>query len=225
MNLHSFILEFRSSAPLSNNEEQYLITIEGSILYYPDDDETLDDDESVRAGKLKAYYVDLDGARNDGYEPFDILDMEASTAEFYPVLFDNKTKDFKESLCELTGTDFLDSNLLILDRVEVLPAYRGVGLGLASIYRCMQRYQYGCGIIALKCFPLQFECHSPENDEWKSNMNLPKFESNEKAARKKLASYYGHLGFERVKRSEIMVLSPIMRQPNFSELNLGRKEK
>src|SRR5215475_386529 len=69
------------------------------------------------------------------------LDLEGATELFYSALYDSKTSEFKEFVLKLFDYEVSDINLLILDRLEILPEYRGGGLGLACLYRCMQQHQ------------------------------------------------------------------------------------
>src|SRR5262249_5731882 len=122
-----------------------------------------------------------------------------------------KTGEFKESVLKLFGYDIVNINLLILDRLEILPEYRGEGIGLACIYRCMQQYQHGCGLIALKPFPLQFEAigESDKQDPWWQKLALNAFGTDQKICTRKLESYYRRLGFIKIPRTEVMARKPI----------------
>ena len=102
----------------------YLITINGEILC------TDEVDESRVAGRLRLFYV---------------LDMEAAAKPFYNVFFNSKTNEFKSSVHRLAREDIYSLNLLILDRLEILPAYRGRRPGLVTLYRCMQQFGHGVG--------------------------------------------------------------------------------
>src|SRR5215216_162041 len=129
-----FVIAFKSYADVNDEVENYLTSIEGEILASDENGtETL-------VGKLRAYYADLNGASDADLEPYYILDLHAATAPFYPALFDPKIDDFKRSVYRLAGNDIFNRNLLILDRMEILPEYRGKGLGLACLYRCIQQY-------------------------------------------------------------------------------------
>ncbi|SRR6266540_2431116 len=175
-----FYIVFSSSAPVLDVPQDYLINIEGNI--FTDDDNEEDDLDGMLAGKLKAYYADLSGAFNNGYSPFEILDLDGATEPFYSALFDSRTDQFKRSVSKVVGPDLFDINLLILGRLEILPEYRGGGLGLACLYRCMKQFQHGCGLVALRCFPLQFEALGArrEQDPWRQRLTLGALGSDQK---------------------------------------------
>jgi len=211
---YGFSIGFVSSAMVSEEPENYLIEIEGEILA------SGDDVENILAGKLRLFYADLDEAARAGYDLSTILDMRAETCPFIS-LFDSKTHEFKESVRRIAD-DPMSPNLLILDRVEILPAFRGKGLGLASLYRCIQQYGHGCGLIALKCFPLQFEAAKRSGpDEWDRKMETAQMGRNQRACQMKLEGYYSRLGFERVGRTELMVMNPDFVHPGLEELGFS----
>ena len=207
-----FIIAFKSYADVGDEVENYLTSIEGEILSLNEEGA-----ESL-IGKLRAFYADLDGASNVGLDPYYILDLLAATAPFYHSLFDAKTNDFKRSVYRVASNDIINLNLLILDRLEILPEYRGKGLGLACLYRCIQQYWHGCALVTLKCFPLQFENDEDDvRDEWQKRMNLGRLGKDHDICRSKLEKYYQRLGFKKVRGTEIMIMNPHHKQPRFED--------
>jgi len=100
----------------------------------------------------------------------------AEMAEVFEALFDPGTGELRKDVKELLG-DVPFRNILVIDRVEILPAYRGMGLGLATIWDIIQRHSAGCGIVALKAFPFQFSSGSRsgrlsflEESDWNKEM-------------------------------------------------------
>jgi hypothetical protein len=151
--------------------------------------------------------------------------LDGATELFYSALYDSKTRGFKESVLKLFDYEVFGINLLILDRLEILPEYRGGGLGLACLYRCMQQYKHGCGLVTLKPYPLQFETirgsgdkneHDERKDQepWRQSLNLKVFGTDKKTCMKKLEKYYQRLGFIKIQRTEVMALnSPYILSP------------
>jgi hypothetical protein len=210
-----FSILFKSSALIDEEPENYLITIDWEIR-------CLDDrGKSSLVGKMRAFFVDIEEAAINGDGPYFVLDLEQATEPFYSVLFDARTNDFKESIYDLAGEVVYSRNLLILDRLEILPAYRGRRLGLACLYRCMQQHRHGAGLVALKCFPLQFEHRVPDSSEvkWHEKMEMEGMGKVVKSCRSKLTNYYSLLGFEKVGRTEFMILNPDLVQPRLKDLN------
>ena len=101
-----FDISFTSSCSMDEEPDNYLITIEGKIHY-------LDDrDRKHVVGKLQLFLADLEGASQDGYDPFDILDTRSETADFFSVLFNSKTLEFKDTIYQSMGGDIYSTNLL-----------------------------------------------------------------------------------------------------------------
>lgn len=211
-----FSIEFSSSVTLDNeDDDSYLTEISGLVVRTNPYSE-----RRRRAGKLRLFYVDLMKGMVDGISALDILDTRSETVDFYTVLFDPRTDDFKRSIYQIAGEEIYSHNLLILDRLEILPAYRGRGLGLACLYRCMRQYWHGCGLVAIKCFPLQFELKEALPDKgWARRMEMGELGRGLAPCREKLMSYYARLGFVRVGKSEFMILNPELRQPDFESLD------
>jgi len=91
-----------------------------------------------------------------GVKLYGLMDTySAEMAEVYETLFDPRTDELRKNVKELLG-NVTYRNILVIDRVEILPAYRGIGLGLATIWDILQRHSAACGIVALKAFPFQF---------------------------------------------------------------------
>jgi hypothetical protein len=75
----------------------------------------------------------------------------------------------------------------------------------ACIRRCLQQYAHGFDLVALKCFPLQFEPKQVSEREWRTRMKLEKFAKNRKQSFEKLKKYYGSVGFTLLQGTDFMV--------------------
>lgn len=167
-----------------------------------------DVDELQLAGKFRIYYVDVDGAVDDGESMFEVLDAHSrAIVEYYDPLFSPESNSFNDRVLELVEHEVVGGNLLILDRLEVLPRYRGGGIGLEIMKHMIRRFSAGTGIIAIKPFPLQFEVSDSNGIEqgWRAELALEKLPRNEKAATGKLREYYGRVRFVPVPDSPIMI--------------------
>jgi GNAT superfamily N-acetyltransferase len=175
------------------------------------------------AGRFEASYVHADNAFEDGESLFDVMDAHSQeTAEIYGALYDPATDEPREDVNELLGGDFLGGNLLVINRVEILPAYRGMGLGLATMLHLIRRHSAGCGIVAIKAYPLQFASgflSSRGKSDWEIKMAYDSFRSGKEVAQEKLISRYKKLGFEAVGDEGVMVLSTAMKNPIPKEIH------
>jgi len=207
-----FTVNFSLSSTLEDDIENYLIAIEGKIF-------SLDDGEAeTEIGTIKGFYVDIANGWEDGFEPFDILDLEGSTAPYYDAIFDYDTKEFKETF----GFDMIYSNILIIDRLEIWPSYRNRMIGLMAMYRMIQQFSHGCGLVAIKVFPLQFEAKRDDEKSKKkfTDLELGSFEQEEANAVEKLKRYYQQLGFVEVENSNFMILDTTLKQPSLHDPEL-----
>ena len=161
---------------------------------------SIQDDGEYDIGEFAVIQVDTENAWRSGRTVHEILDTTGPSFEFFEVLY--KGNDYSRAAVKaLRGHGLLSENILILDRLLILPAYRGHGLGLAALKLMMQRFSIGAGIIVLKAFPLQFE-HRTADDP---SLGLKAFKGSQAMAQRKLVSLYEQVGFTRLGRSPYML--------------------
>jgi hypothetical protein len=198
-------LEWSSSSAVEPSGEptDYVYETRGNLI------DTGEDEDRAVVGRFGCYYLDLERARNDGMSASDVFDAHATTVIFYDAILDPQSEDYSSQIERLCGGPPLSSNVLILDRLEIFPKYRGKKLGLAVIRHMIQRFGAGTGLVALKPFPLQLEPRSTreEIDKWRSRLKLSEFKGSEKAATRKLVAYYAMVGFERLPGTAFMFRS------------------
>jgi len=170
--------------------------------------------ERKEIGEFRVIYVDLISAINENVPIFDVLDCHSESAAHYWELF-NDDMDGTFSLPVIAAADLEDAtwnpNLLILDRLTIEPNYRGRGFGLDALKLLMHRYRLGCGLIAMKPFPLQFQGAFDDSvllQEQKAKYGLAGSALNSQQATKKLHKYYAKLGFKLARKTNFMVLDP-----------------
>jgi GNAT superfamily N-acetyltransferase len=182
--------------------DELIYETRGEILAIGDSD-----NGRTLVGRFGLYYADIDRALNQGVHAFDVFDAYALTAEYYEHLYGENAPDFSDRVMKLVHDEVWGSNVLILDRVELLPQYRGRGLGLDVKRHMMKRFGAGAALVALKAFPLQLEVTPSSTDEkrWRANLGLGQFIQSGTAGTKKLVEYYGRVGFQRIGRTPYMV--------------------
>lgn len=195
-----FTLEFRSSGCSLDGEEpsEYLYLTRGKIV-------ALDDNgKKVSVGRFQIYYIDVGAALNAGTDVFDVFDSHASTADFFDAIFDPETLDLSDKLQKLFKHTSSWGNVLILDRLEVLPEFRRKNLGLVVMRRLIERFGAGACVVGIKPFPLQGEVTRSEEDPWRSRLQLDRFSDDHKKSTKKLQDYYAKLGFKAMRGTSFM---------------------
>src|ERR1039457_6962879 len=142
---------------------------------------------------------------DDGFEWYDVLDSFSETAPYLELFEGDDWSDKVQEVCEPLGND-----LLILDRMEVKERYRGNGFGLMAANSCMRVFGSGCGLVALKPFPLQYEAkvnpetkaHDPRAFQ-RDTMKLPR--------------YGARLGFK-LRENGLMVMDTTSTRPPMSQV-------
>src|SRR5207249_11184313 len=142
--------------------DDYVLRVEGRICT----------DDHTEIGRLLGYIIQVNRAINEEQDLFEACDAHSQTAtDYYGALFDHKTGDLKESIEEQLGITHA-GNILILDRIEVLPAYRKRGVGLAAACCFIDTFSNDVDDLAVALpHPLQFTTDGRSADaEWEMKM-------------------------------------------------------
>lgn len=163
-------------------------------------------DEDIDIGRYNAFYVDAEGALCADVGLFDVFDTRQATVHYYE-LYEPDSWEYTAAAKKAGGEEFMmfEPNLLILDRLKILPKYRGRGYGLQALIGMMHWFQAGAGLVAMKPFPLQSEASSRRPGDAPDPMELDKFPAHHTKARTKLRRYYAQLGFKLVAKTQFMV--------------------
>ena len=115
----------------------------------------------------------------------------ATSPEYWEHLFDAETGYPKEEI--QNEFEVVDLDLLIIDYVAIYPEYRGLRIAESVIYRTIDIFGTGCGLVACRPWPLQFTPSVADDEEALKRLALPNVSKGE--AIRKLRSYWSHLGF------------------------------
>lgn len=203
-------LEFSQSLFIDDDEpSRYVREISGVVsASIPDDSEVGFRQED--AGKFSVFIVDVESAVNDRESIFEIFDWSSRTIDYFD-LYENGLEFKPKVLKAMGGETRWAPNILILDRLELLPQYRRRENGLRTLRWMQHQFGAGCGIVAMKPFPLQFEGGPPEEkseDPDFIRLRLDEYDSNYERALRKLRSHYARLGFGQVPGTPYMVADP-----------------
>jgi hypothetical protein len=195
----SIEFDFPTSLDL-NDELDYVVNYYGRIV----DSGSEDDDGGAKEtliGRVSGYRVYMGLVWEHNLGPMDVFDAHSQTLlEFYEVLFDHRTRELKESICELS----VGPDILIIDKVEILPDYRGSSLGLKAVRRTMEFLGGGCAVTALHAYPIQYDI---VDKGWTNQMRPQDFKRDKRVAQKKLRDHWAQLGFERIGRTNYMAFA------------------
>lgn len=195
-------IEFKTTCSNSDEpEDRFLTRFEGVILAQDENE------QDCQVGYCKATQIRLDAALNAGYSYFDLFDVEGSLLEIAETLMEDLS-DFSNDLYE----KYVDhvpniTGLLIIDRVEILPQYRGNSYGLLTLKLILSHLAFGSECLAvLKAYPLQFENQDLKDSlSEESRKALGNFSCNLDEGRQKLVKYYSKAGFELFNSDSVMV--------------------
>jgi len=150
-------------------------------------------------GKASFKIVYIDQAINAGYDFYEMFDsIDKYTIDFAVQLFDFEWNEVNEDILKYYKYDCHALNICMLDRIEILPEFRGHKIATKVIKDIVFHFSTTCGLFVLQVFPLQFEGHTGESDDWHKQLNLTLFESKEAVAFKRLSNYYRGIGFDKI---------------------------
>jgi hypothetical protein len=174
------------------------------------------DGRTFTVGKVKAYRVQVDQARQAGESVFDVCDAHSqSLHDVYAALFDPEEDDLKDSV--RGQFEALDSDVLVLDYVLLSPRWRGLRIGLLAARKLIDLLGGGCGLAVSWVYPL-----NPDADEFRKVPAgwIPRHgdEAEEREARRRLRRHFRRMGFERIGRTRLDGLSLARVTPTLADL-------
>jgi len=200
---------------------RYKQQINGVMYYSPGIDEP---EKSVEIGKITAEKLLLGEACENGYPGASVFDEDALVMEIGEAIYDFEKDDFSEAVREYLEISFMD--LLIISRLEILPPYRGNDIGKYAIKDLYNNFIGGCGLVALKCFPLQLESRilemDPTTPKFNKDMQYDSLERDEEQSNYKLLAYYTSMGFKYIPElsESLLFLTPAIINRTFDKIKL-----
>lgn len=172
-------------------------------------------------GKAVFKIIYVAEAINSDYDLYEIFDSDEYTFRHSHAFFDFKTGEVKQAIRKYYNYDVMQSNICILEKIEILPEYRGCKIGAKAIKDIIFHFGSGIGLFVIQAFPLQFESKKKELDEWQKQLKLSSFPSQEKIAFKKLKDYYKSIGFDKIPGyKDLLFYNPVIRNARFDAIDL-----
>ncbi len=163
------------------------------------------------AGKVVFKIIYVENAINDGYDLYEIFDSYEYTFRHGSEIFNFEEQDIKEDIRKHFNYDILGSKICLLERIELLPSYRGFKLDGKIIKDIVFHFNAKGTLFVIQAFSLQFEPQKQEQSYWEKQLELNHFTTNKKIAFKKLEDYYKSFGFERIRGYEGLLFYNSMR--------------
>jgi GNAT superfamily N-acetyltransferase len=169
----------------------YITVYEGNIIGMADDE------SEHKIGTLILYMVEAGRAMNEGVSLFDVMDcLDGDSCDCFANLYDLDTEQLKPEVEKLISEDRATRwDIMLIERLELLPEYRGRGLGKSIALRAIEKLGENCGVITCLPVPLQFSGFGPSNKKPKG-MAL---------AQQRVRGFWESVGFARIRRSDYYV--------------------
>jgi hypothetical protein len=192
-------VEFVLRAALNDSAEtDFVHSVDGRIIAEQENGGKED------AGQIVASLIQFGAALDHGISAERLGDGVSGTiSEYWEYLFDVETGHPKEEV--QNEFEVVDLDLLIIDFVAIHPKFRGLRIAESAIYRTIDIFGAGCGLVACKPWPLQFTPPIAENPEALKRLAPPNVGKAE--ALRKLRSYWSRLGFWPLGDTGIYLLS------------------
>jgi len=164
--------------------------------------------EEKETGYIRASLVQFGEAMDHGITTERLGDgIDGNIAEYWEYLFDLDSGYWKDEIQD--EYEALESDLLIIDCVEVHPRLRGRGIGPSVIDRTIDIFGAGCGLAACRPWPLQFTPAYARDRKALKRLEAPSVGRDD--AIHKLRAYWSRLGFWPLGESGIYLLSMTQR--------------
>lgn len=173
----------------------------------------------IGKGEISLFLVGL--TQNEGFSIYQLFDSSQNGLDLGNLIFDWDTEEIKEKFEDLileTG----NSNILYIDRIELLPQFRGMGFGKKIMKDIIFRFDNSCGLIILKAFPLQLEGSNVlgRDEKWAKKMQYKHLVQDEKIAKSQLYKFYKSLGFKQYLKSEYFYLNSTLINKKLDKIDL-----
>ncbi len=213
LELSDFEIKFSFHRRLLDNDLNDFITkVTGHLRAFNENTEKFD----IPVGRIFVYRIEIARAFEEGESIWQIFDsQDAELADYYSNLFNED--DFSDNLQNIVEPGF-GTDLLIVDRVEILKDFRGLNLGLILALRAIESFSDGCGYIALRPCPLQFGPYRHKEAKKLQLMGYDQFSKNEAEAFKNLCRHWGKIGFVQIGNSTVYIKSPALENPSIEKL-------
>lgn len=162
-------------------------------------------------GKHSLKMILLDQALENGLDTLELFDSDSYVLRIGEMIFDFDFDCIKDDLAnELTEYGFDNLNICIMERLNILPEYRGLGIGKLALKDAYHQFSRACGLFVMQPYPLQLELpRVHERDEFEMRMSYDQLDQDRHRAFKSLNKYYKSCGFITTKCcKDLMFLVP-----------------
>jgi GNAT superfamily N-acetyltransferase len=122
--------------------------------------------------------------------------LDCDSCDCFANLFDYETEEFKPEVLQLLSEDrAFKFDMMLIERLELKPEYRGRGIGKKIALRAIQKLGENCGVITCLPAPLQFTGLGPKEGKPKGKQ----------LAQQRVRKFWKGVGFVRLPRNEYYI--------------------
>ena len=186
---------------------RFINEYEIDIWGHGENEDGIEKSQLIGKGKIALFLVGL--AQDEDFSMLQLFDSTQSGSDLGNFIIDWGKEDINEDFEDIL-LEAGNYNILYIDRIELLPQFRGIGLGKKIMKDIILRFDNSCGLIALKAFPLQLEYSSVsgKGDVWNKQMKYKYLVQDETTARKQLYKFYKSLGFRQYSKTDYFYINP-----------------
>jgi GNAT superfamily N-acetyltransferase len=207
-----------NSYPGVYDESKFVTTYTGHVF---NEDENGFPCEKI--GKTEVIHVKLMMAAEYGYLAEDIFESQEVLNEVCNTTFDSNIYSPKEDILQYydTNTPVIFPDLCVISRLEILPEWRGNGLGHMVLKDIYNHFRHGMGLLIAKMNPIQFGdiLITQADKEWINKMKLHELDHDFESAYLKLKGFFKKAGFDHIEGyDELMFLNPMAENKLMDEI-------
>lgn len=177
-------------------------------------------------GRVEIDKLLIGNAMNAGASLIYLFDETQFIQDVVSELWDFRRMTWKKALLTHYNDDIIENDLLILSRLEILPQWRGKGLGRYVVRDVYNNFISGAGLFTLKCFAIQGESfyNSRKEEAFNQAMRYDLFTPKLDLAFNTLLQYYKDMGLDYLPRvsRELLFINPARVNVVFDEIDLNR---
>lgn len=165
--------------------------------------------ELVGKGKLSLIHFGL--AMDAEFPLHDVMDATSTILAMSETLFswEEGGHPFDKLDEHFMEEPIFNQDICFVERLEVLPAHRGRGIGRAAMVSIARKFYNCCGLVVLKAYPVQHEARQPgELDAWAKAMCYDALEQDLERAQYQLFSWYQKMGLQNPFDAEYFMARP-----------------
>jgi GNAT superfamily N-acetyltransferase len=174
-----------------HNPSDFITVYHGIII------EMMTDEHERTIGKLTLYIVERGRVLNDGISLFEVMDcLDGDSCDCFGNLFDSETEELKPKVDRVLSEDrAIQADIMLINRLELEPQYRGRGIGKEVTLRVIQNFGANCGVITCIPIPLQFTGLGPKDRRPKGK----------RLAQQRVRAFWEGVGFVRLPGSHYYI--------------------